>query len=74
MKAYKLEILVIDHDNIGEDAIISEIENARYSNHCINPDVKRVIEKDIGEWHDDHPFNKRATSQLEYVRLFEDKY
>lgn len=27
MKAYKLEILIIDFDELGEDSIIQELEN-----------------------------------------------
>ncbi len=68
MKAYKLEILVIDFDEVG-DEIPSMIENARYPNHCINPDVKSVKVIDIGEWDDNHPLNKKDTSD-EYYNLY----
>jgi len=70
MKAYKIEILVIDFDEVGKEGIVREIHNARYPNDCITPDVKNIIEKDIGEWHDDHPLNKRETYQSEYLKLF----
>lgn len=70
MKAYKIEILVIDFDDIGKDGIIEEIETARYANDCISLLIKSVVEKDIGEWTDDHPLNKKSTSQAEYERLF----
>ena len=57
MKVYKVELMIIDFDELGADGIISEIENAHYSNHCILPHVMDVYEKDIGKWRDDHPLN-----------------
>ncbi len=71
MKAYKLEILVIDHDHLGKDELLRELENARFPNDCVRMDVKRVEEADIGQWHDDHPLNKRDTAEMEYHRLFD---
>ena len=70
MKAYKLEILVIDHENVGEKEIKKMIENTKYPNYCINPNVKNIDVADIGEWSDDHPLNKRDTADEEYQRLF----
>lgn len=70
MKAYKIEILVIDHENIGEDEIKAEIEGARYFNRCISPVVKTIVSKDIGDWDDEHPLNKHETANKEYERLF----
>ena len=70
MKAYKVEILVIDFDELGVDGIRDQLENARFPNHCMSPRVKCVIEKDIGEWDDSHPLNLRSTMDAEYNRLF----
>ena len=70
MKVYKVEIFIVDHDQLGADEIRDVIENARYPNHCIYPDVKSIIEKDIGEWSDDNPLNKPSTADAEYKRLF----
>lgn len=70
MKAYKLEILVIDFDGIGKDAIAEEIEGAPYGNHCISPKVKKIVERDIGQWEDSHPLNIRDTCDDEYKRMF----
>ncbi len=70
MKAYKIELLVIDFDEIGRDEIVSVLESARYPNRCISPDVKAVDERDIGEWDDDHPLNQYETADAEYERLF----
>ncbi len=73
MKAYKIELLIIDHDEIGAEGIIIELENTKYSNRCINSEVKKVVEKDIGNWHDNHPFNFKDKSTEEYERLFNEK-
>lgn len=70
MKAYKVEIFVIDHDNLGEHEIKRNIENVRYPNHCMSPAVKSIQGVDIGAWRDDHPLNKHATADDEYARLF----
>jgi hypothetical protein len=68
-KAFRLEVLIIDHDHIGRDEIISALENARYPNRCISPDVMSVEERDIGEWTDDHPLND-SRRRSEFERLF----
>jgi len=70
MKVYKVEILVIDHGNLGADEIKSVIENQRYPNWCISPQVKNIESRDIGEWTDDHPLNKRSTADAKYKELF----
>ena len=70
MKAYRVTLLIIDHDNLGGEEIRDVIEGSRYPNHCISPDVKLVEERDIGEWSDGHPLNQRDTSEAEYERLF----
>lgn len=71
MKIYKIEIAVIDLDQIGEQEIKKVIENTHYPNHCISPKVKKIESRDIGEWHDDHPLNLNDKSNDEYQRLFD---
>jgi len=73
MNAYKIELFVIDYDEIGKEQIKEYINEADFPNHCLNLKVKNVVEKDIGEWHDDHPLNKKITCEAEYKRLFGDK-
>lgn len=70
MKAYKIEILIIDFDQLGKFEIKNQIEAASYPNDCIAPEVKFIKEIDIGEWHDEHPLNLKATAEDEYKRLF----
>ena len=71
MKAYKLEILVVDFEDIGVEGATQEIESAHYGNRCITPVVMSVVSRDIGEWDDDHPLNNSKTRDDEYLRLFD---
>ncbi len=70
MKAYKIEVLIIDHDELGEEGILDEMENVNYANDCISLNIKSIESRDIGEWHDDHPLNKHETADAEYQRIF----
>jgi hypothetical protein len=72
MKVYKVELLIIDHDGLGAEQITDILENNHYPNHCMYPDVKKIIERDIGEWNDDHPLNSHITADAEYRRVFEE--
>lgn len=69
-KAYKIEILIIDLEEVGLEEAASLIESANYPSDCIRPIVMTSKEADIGEWSDDHPLNKRNTIEQEYNRLF----
>lgn len=66
MKAYKLELLVIDFENYGPESLSVIAENAR----GLDPTVMSIEGRDIGEWTDDHPLNKHDTAEAEYKRLF----
>ena len=68
MKAYKIEVLVIDFEDIGEKEIGDTLANLR----DLSVDVKSIKSVEIGEWRDDHPLNKKETSDNEYARLFPD--
>lgn len=70
MKAYKVEILIVDHDKIGSDEIGNILENIKYPNWCISPTVMNIEEKDIGEWSDSHPLNSFSEMHNEYQKLF----
>ncbi len=73
MKVYKLEVIIIDFDEVGKKDIKTILENNRYPNHCISPEVLSIEERDIGEWNDDHPLNHNKTKYTELRRLFEIK-
>ena len=70
MKAYKVEILIVDLDEIGAKELKSVIENTRYPNRCINPEVMDIQEADIGEWDDDHPLNSFSQTREYYDTIF----
>jgi len=70
-KVYKLEIMVIDHDEIGGESIKSIIENTRYTNRCINPRVMTIESKSIN-WTDYHPLNiSDGKDKKAFEKLFE---
>jgi hypothetical protein len=71
MRAYRVELLIIDFDGLGEKGIAEVIENTKYPNRCISPSVMSMASADIGEWHDDHPLNKHSSAAAEYARLFQ---
>ncbi len=72
MKVFKIEIMVIDFDGLGEDGVKNEIENVNYPNDCMSPEVKSIKSEDV-EWSDDHPLNLHETSKQAYIDLFANK-
>ena len=70
MKVHKVESYIVDFDDVGEENIKDMIEDARYPNRCISLKVIKIATKDIGEWNDDHPLNRRSTAEAELKRLF----
>lgn len=70
VKVFKLEVMILDFDGIGEGAIISQLENTKYSNRCISPKVKNIEAREV-DWDDNHPLNKYDTQEEAYKKLFE---
>lgn len=70
MKAYEVTLRIIDLDELGPDEIKAVLENTKYPNHCIAPQVHAYREADVGEWSDDHPLNRASTADAEWRRLF----
>lgn len=52
-KAYKIEVVVIDHENFGPKGILDIINCV--DDIMMSPFSVKVA--DIGEWTDDHPLN-----------------
>ena len=70
MKAYKVELLIIDFDGLGAKGIKGVLESTHYPNRCMEPEVKSIESRNIGKWTDEHPLNKRATCDQAYKELF----
>lgn len=69
VRVHRIEVLVIDFDDLGADRVREVIENARYPNRCISPDVKSVETREV-DWSDGHPLNHSATHEAAYRALF----
>ena len=70
MKAHKVTLVIIDFDELGEEETRLVLEETRYPNHCISPNVVGFETVDIGEWDDDHPLNLTATFDSEVKKIF----
>ena len=68
MKAYKVEVLVLDFDGYGDDSIVVELEDNNFSTR-----VMKIESADIGDWSDEHPLNYQKTSLQKYEELFQNK-
>ena len=66
MKAYKVEVLVLDNEQLGEDSIKYLLENVKW----VYPKIMSIQSKEIGEWDDDHPLNKKDEAEQYYQELF----
>lgn len=69
MKAHRLIITIIDTDDLGAEEVSAVIENNRYPNHCIAPQVQQIDTFDVGPWNDEHPLNQRKTHVLNYLNM-----
>lgn len=74
MKSYKIELLINDHDEVGAEEIKTILEEQKYPNWCIAPLVADIKEADIGEWNDEHPFNKRDQFKAHMDKVFLNEY
>ena len=70
MKIHRIVLYVVDFDGLGAEGVKQELENTRFANDCISPDIAEVQTRDIGEWSDAHPLNHRATAQATREALF----
>ena len=70
MNAYKVELLIINHEGLSEEGIKLELNNVTFPNDCLRPHVMTIDSRGIGEWADDHPLNRRDTMVKFYKDLF----
>lgn len=66
---YRLEVMIINFDQLSEPDIVTELENANYGNDCIRPEVISIEGKEI-EWSDEHPLNRKDTTAAAFRELF----
>jgi hypothetical protein len=66
MKVFRVELMVLDFEGMGEDGIRWELENVKYA----YPSILSIESREIGEWDDGHPLNKRDLWKKEMQRLF----
>lgn len=66
---FKIEIMVIDHDEIGKAEIISVLENTKFPNRCISPLVTEIESKEV-EYNDDHSLNILSERKRAFKELF----
>jgi len=69
VNVYKVEVMVIDHDGIGPGEVQAVIENTRYPNRCIAPEVMSIETREV-DWHEQHPLNLRGRTKDAYRELF----
>jgi hypothetical protein len=66
MKAYKVEMIIVDFNGYGLEELKLNLESMRF----YNPDIIDILEGDIGEWDDDHPLNYKGTTKEEKLKYF----
>lgn len=72
MKIYKMTVMVVDMDDIGGKQAVVELENGRFGNDCICPQVVDCVEADIpDDEFDQHPINFNATWKAAFDKLFD---
>ena len=64
MKAYKIEILVLDFEDYGSEEYVIELEQNRH----LNAKVLKRSSIDIGEWDDDHPLNQNSVEANKWLK------
>jgi len=70
MKVYKVELLIVDHDDVGDEIPDILEQHHQYPNSCIMPTVMNIESRDIGEWDDNHPLNDSSQQKFAYNILF----
>ena len=70
MKAFKVEILVLDFEHMPEGDIVYFIESIKH----LYPKVTSIQSKEIGEWDDDHPLNRKDTAKQTYDDLWKNDF
>ena len=70
MKVHKLEVIILDFDDLGADEVKETLENQKFPNYCFAPNVQTIRTAEIGKWSDDHPLNRQETFDKAITELF----
>ena len=71
MKVHQVVVTVIDFDDLGAEGVRCQmLESMSEAYTSMSPIVRSVKTVDIGEWSDDNPLNRHATTEDELRRLF----
>jgi hypothetical protein len=68
-KVHKVTLLIVDHDALGAEGVTEVLENARYPNDCMRPQVVEIDTREV-TWADEHPLNVGHTWRAAFLGLF----
>jgi hypothetical protein len=68
-RVYRVELMVVDHADIGADGVDEVLASTHYANRRISPQIVSIQERSV-EWTDAHPLNQRLTWRDAFRRLF----
>ena len=71
MKAYKIELVVIDIDDLGADDLIHEIESHSMNNGYVTMVTKLDKTENSEEWDDSNILNQNSCSAEQALAEFE---
>lgn len=72
LEVHKVTLLIVDHDKLGPKEIKDVLENTKFPNHCMHPEVMDTQTRTV-EWTDSHPLNMHATAEQAFKELFEEQ-
>ncbi|NJL54111.1 hypothetical protein HC928_02345 [bacterium] len=71
LKVYRIEIMVVDFAELGEEEIVEVLQTTKYPNWCMHPKVIDIEAREV-QWNDGHPLNNYETVNEEFVKLFKE--
>jgi hypothetical protein len=72
LKIHKVELYIVDHDEVGAHDIEMVMEQVNYPNDCITPHIISIKTAEI-DYTDEHPLNYSDGREVEaFNKLFKD--
>ena len=68
-KVHKITLLIVDHDDLGAQEVVTVLENTRYPNRCVMPRIASIETREV-DWDDGHPLNQNASWRKAFAALF----